>query len=56
MKNLERKKKIESQKKLLDKFIISNKQNIIKNLNIRKKKSLLCWNAQSVDMGWTKCI
>ena len=40
MKNLE-KKKIESQTGLLDKFVINNKQNIIKNLNIREKKRLI---------------
>ena len=33
-----RKKKIESQTGLLDKFVINNKQKIIKNLNIRENK------------------
>ena len=34
-------KNLESQKGLLNKFIINDKQNIIKNLNIREKKSLI---------------
>ena len=36
-----KKKNLESQKGLLNKFIINDKQNIIKNLNIREKKSLI---------------
>ena len=41
MKNLGKKIKLEPQKGLLDKFVINNKQNIIKNLNIREKKRLI---------------
>ena len=33
MKNLKKKKKIESQKGSMDKFVISNKQNITQNLD-----------------------
>ena len=33
MKNLKKKKLIESQKGSMDKFVISNKQNITQNLN-----------------------
>ena len=33
MKNLKKEKLIESQKGLMDKFVISNKQNVTQNLN-----------------------
>ena len=48
MKNLKKKKLIESQKGSIDKFIISNKQNIIQNLDEIQKKMVFNFAIQQI--------